>query len=453
MLISDTIQQALFALLFLAIIATAWGRPKNFLALLGFSIPLLVPRVDIGIGLDWYKIIGPMAIGLALLRRPQAVGLKASRTSGVLVFITYVVLVSSVWMFLEYNYLERYRLAAAMEMGGGIAQYKFRMPIQLGSFLGQVLAIFAVPLWASSLEDCRQAITGAVAGVVASVVAGGISYLLVGLATVNTSGMMGVLVYSDYSIARLGGLSGEPKLLGILLAIFLVLKLCQQVFGAKIAQPMRMFVFLSLALFATFSTSGWVAAVAGIIIVALLAVLRPSKSRLGLLAVISGLGAFLALSVGFVGTMLESRGFGRLFGESGNLDEQRDVYVFRVFAAHPLNVVFGYGSGGIDFAVIPYVEWLHLKYKRTVGPGVMIARLLGDLGVVGLALLLWVAGRWSRYLAKRGHQVASAFMVAGLATALFGSTIGLTLYFFLAGALLSEAHLETNPQPGFDEAS
>ncbi|MGE0328479.1 MAG: hypothetical protein AB7K71_10440 [Polyangiaceae bacterium] len=446
MLIPSIVQQLLFVAVFVAILVTAFTSVRAFLFLLGFTIPLMIPRVDIGVGLDWYKLVGPIAVGLALFNG-RGVGARASRTSSMLIFVAYAVIVSTIWMFLEYNYLERYRLAAAMEMGGGLAQNRLKMPVQLGSFIGQVLAVFAVPLWARNQEECSWAVDGAVGGVITSVVAGGISWLATGLATVNTSGLQGVLVYSDYSIARLGGLSGEPKLLGASLAVVLMHFMSRQVFGKGPLARTWAFAFVAAALFATFSTSAWAAAAGGLVVVALIALTRPSSSRLGLLAIIFGSGALLTLSVGFVGSMLESRGFGRIFGESGDLDQQKDMYVFRVFSDQPGNAVFGYGLGGVDLAVIPYVEWLHLKYKRTPTPAITGVRLLGDLGAMGVALLYGLAISWARRLRRSGDHIGAGFMVAGLTTALLGSMIGLTEYFFLAGATLTANHIRNQLTP------
>lgn len=439
MIISPALERLLFLALFASLIVASFTRPRHFLFALGFVIPLMIPRADIGVGLDWYKLIGPFAVALALVLRPKGVGIKHTRVNLMLSFVAYATIVTCVWMFFEYNYLERYRMAAAMELGGGLAQNKLKMPVQLGSFLGQLLAVFAVPLWASNLRDCRFAIAGAMLGVASSVGIGLVNLALFGLGTVNTSGLQGVLVYTEYNIARIGGLSGEPKLLGVCLGVLLAYVVGQQVFAARARRAVVAVLAVIVALFATYSTSGWAAGAGALGVCAVVALTKPAQSRIGLLAVMFGAGLVTVTSVGFVGSMLDSRLIERVFGETGDLDQQKDMYVFRALADAPIHSVFGFGLGGGDFAVIPYVEWLHLKYKRTPTPGVTGVRLLADLGVIGVVMAYSIAGLWARFLARCGDHAGAAFMLAGLTAALLGSMMGLTLFYFLAGALLTSA--------------
>lgn len=441
MALNPIVERALFALLMAVLLGTALARPRWFLFMLGLTIPLMTPRLEVGIGLDWYKIVGPLAIMLSVLNRRGAIGLRKTRTNWMLSYVAYALVVTCVWMFVEYSFLQRYRLAAAMEMGGGIAQNMLKMPVQLGSVLGQVAAIFAVPLWANSLRDCHVAIYGVASGVALSIGAGLAGWVLFGVATINISGPGGVLVYSDFTLSRLGGLSGEPKFLAMSIAMVLACALSYDVFGSGKRRVTWAVVLLVGALFLTGSTSGIGAAAAGVAAICLLALANPGRSRLGTLLVLVVSGVIVITGVGFVGAVLESRVVERLFGDAGDLDQQKDMYVFRIFADEPANAIFGYGLGGVDLAVIPYVEWIHLKYKRTPTPGVTVVRLLGDLGIVGLVLLSGIATAWSRLLKRAGDLVGASFMIAGLAVAMLGSLMGITVYLFIAGALLTAAAL------------
>lgn len=447
-MLNPAVERVLYLVLASVLVLSVFGKPRYFLFLLGTTIPLMTPRIDVGIGLDWYKLVGPLAIGAALLNRRRGVTVRETRAHWALWFIVYATVVTGIWMYFEYGVLERYRMAAALEMGGGIAQNKLKMPVQLGSVLGQATAIFAVPLWARTVDDCRFAIRGVIAGTGASIAAGMISYALVGLATVNTQGMQGVLVYADYDVARLGGLSGEPKLLGVVLAVLFVYALALKVFGEGRRRLGWGLGILGLALFATFSTSAWAAVVLGIMVLSVWALLRPVGTRPTALFALAIIGVVTITSVGFVSNVIESRVVGRLFGDSGDLNQQKDLFVFEAFADAPANAIFGFGLGGGDLAVIPYVTWLHLKYRRTPTPGVTVVRFLGDLGTVGLVLLAWLSAMWARFLQRSGDRAGAVFAVAGLVTALLGSLIGFTVYVYVAGALLTAAAIRNREASG-----
>ncbi len=440
------IESGLYILILVALVVTAIASPKIFLFLLGATIPLVVPRLGLSIGLDFYKIVGPVAIVLAVFRRRGHLTLRDTQAHLLFWFLAYATLVTCVWMYFEYTYLQRYRLAIAMELGGGIARNQLKMPVQLVSVLGQVAAAFAVPLWARSVSDCRAAILGVTAGTAVSVGAGGVYWVGTGLATVNTSGLQGMLTYGSFSIPRLGGLSGEPKLLGVVLAVVVIYLLGERLFSSTVKAGKRGWLLLaSAALSATFSSSAWGAVALGIVVVTLLSLLWGQGKQLGMLAVLFAASLLLVTSVGFIEELIASRFVERLFGE-GDLDQQKDIYVFRVFADEPINLIFGYGLGGVDFAIIPYVEWLHLKYQRTPTPGVTSVRLLGDLGIVGLVMIAGTAMRWARVLIRAKDRAGASFMLAGLASALLGSLIGLTAYFYIAGALLAAAALQRNEE-------
>ncbi|MCA9644513.1 MAG: hypothetical protein KC492_27665, partial [Myxococcales bacterium] len=114
------IESGVFILMLAALVLSALLAPRAFVFLLGLTIPLIVPRLGVAVSVDWYKIVGPIAIALAVFRRRRSISVWDTGANWALVLIVYAVLVTSVWMYLEYEYLERYRLAVAMELGGGI---------------------------------------------------------------------------------------------------------------------------------------------------------------------------------------------------------------------------------------------------------------------------------------------------------------------------------------------
>ncbi|MBX3181898.1 MAG: hypothetical protein KIT72_11445 [Polyangiaceae bacterium] len=436
------IESGLFIGYFVALLVTAAVRPTAFLFLLGAALPLIVPRLNIGVGVDWFKIIGPLAIGLAVIRRGSGGVVRESRASLALWLVVYAAIVSLVWMYFEYTVLERYRFAAAMEAGTGAAQTTLKMPVQFVSMLGQFLAVLAVPLWARRASDCRAALLGLACGVLTSVLAGGVYWLGTGLATVLTTGDAGVLPYAGLSIPRLGGLSGEPKSLGSVAALLLIYVVAERFYRSSLSLSRPWWLpALLLVVFLTFSTSAWSAVVLGLMGVVVLSLIWGGGRQLVILFGVVGATVVLASSVGFIVDLVEARLIQRIFGD-GDFEQQKDLYVFWVFMDQPLHSIFGFGFGGADLAVTPYMEWLHLKYKRTPTPGVTGVRLLGDLGLVGLTLLFALAMRWARVLSGRRDRAAAAFVVGGLAACLAGADIGLGTYFFMVGAVLAGAALE-----------
>ncbi len=436
------IENALFLTYFVALVVAAMVRRTAFLFLLGAAFPLIVPRLNVGIGLDWYKVAGPLAVGLALLRRQRGQLFGASRAPLALWIIIYAAVVTLIWMYFEYTVLERYRLAEAMETGMGSAQTKLKMPVQLVGVVGQFMAVLAVPLWARSLKDCRAAMMGLMSGTAVSVLAGGVYWLGTGLATVLTTGEEGTLVLGAVTFPRLGGLTGEPKHLGVVAALLLIYVVSERLLRSSLRLTRGWWVAALLAVvFLTFSTSAWAALAMGLAVVVALALFWAGGRQIAVALMVGGLAVVLVSSVGFIASVVESRFINRLFGE-GDLEQQKDMYVFLAFRDQPLHSVFGYGLGGADLAVTPYMEWLHLKYKRTPTPGVTGVRLLGDLGAVGLALIVGVALSWAQTLRRRMDRAAASFVLGGLVCCLTGSIIGLSVYFFIAGALLAAAALK-----------
>jgi hypothetical protein len=435
-------EAVLFGLLLFALSITSFFSRRHFLFGVGILLPWMVPQILTGVGIFWYKVLGPAACILGLVRG----GKSPFRGSGVALFgwvIAYASVLSLIWMVLELNYLQRYRLAAAMEMGGGAAQHELKMPVQLVGFIAQVSILFVVPLCARTLRDTRAAVAGLITGSVLSVGVGLLHIVLFGSGTFNTPEASATLVLEGVSLNRVGGLSGEPKLLGSVLAVVVVYFFTRVVFASG-RQSRREIYALLLALgglFLTYSTSGWVAGGLGLVTATVLAMPRVRASRFAGLLILIGAGILVLSSIGVVAMSVESRIVERLFGESSDVGKQKDIYVFDAFSDQPLHTVFGFGLGGADLAVIPYVEWLHLQYKRTPTPGVTGVRMLGDLGVIGILLFAVVASYWARVLRTLDQGPAAVFMVAGLVVAMTSSTLALSVYLFLAGAMLASAHL------------
>lgn len=443
MIVPSGIETTLFAIVGAALVISSFASTRAFLFLCGVTLPLMFPRLAVGIGLDWYKVVGPLALALLLVAQLRRTPTFQTRVPGMGWMIAYAVVVSVVWMLVEYNWLQRYRLAEAMGLGGGDAQTIYKMPVQLGSYLGQVACAFVIPAWASRPDHARAGILGYVAGCAASAMAGVISIALTGVGTINMSLQRALFVVGETDFTRLGGASGEPKFLGACLALVLSYGASQLLFGrARDMRKVLPWLFAGAAgLFLTFSTSAWASALGGFGVGVIMALQRWRQSRVLVVLLVLGAGVMLLGSFAIVGAILEARFADRLFGASAEVARQKDAYVFSALAESPWDAIFGYGLGGGDLAVIPYIDVNQLQYGRTPTPGITGVRLLADLGIVGLLILGLAARGWWRMLWARGERGFAAFVVMGLMAAMLCSMIALSGFFFLVGGVLALGNL------------
>lgn len=448
-MINPLIESIAFAILLLALLASAVIRRQWFLFLCGFLLPVIHPRVQLGIGIDWYKVVGPIALGLALVFRVRSRTTSESRAPWFLGVMAYVLLLSLIWMPIEYFALQRHRVAAALSMGTSAAQHVYKMPVQLGSILGQMACLFVIPVWARTRQEALLGIRGFLWGVATSFAVGVLSLAALGYGTVGRP-EHGLLHVDASYFQRVGGLSGEPKSMGAFLTIALSFLLAQQIFGDD-RRIRRRALFLTaaglLALFLTYSTSAWLATALVLGGMLILGIIRFRQSEKGGLLLLYGALAAVVLSVGVVGSVLEHRTTKRLYGSSAVVEKQKDLYVFQVFRDHPEHIVFGFGPGGGDLAVVRYVEWLHLKYQRTPTPGVLGVRLLADLGLTGLFGIAWVIFLWARRLTQRRSFGGAAFVIVGFVAMCLLSSVALSPFLFVAGGLLQLAALAPRARP------
>jgi hypothetical protein len=426
-------QAVLFAVILTAWIALSFLSTRRFLFLTGMLTVIVVPRLDIGVGLEWYKLVAPLSLALLVFSRRKP---RGPMPAGFRVFVAYAVGATAVWMIAEYAVLRRHVGAAAM--GLGPAQSTYKMPVQLGSFLAQVLALYIVPTRARSQEEASAAVRGFRAGVALSFAFGVILFLATGAGMLGQEGQ-GILEWRGYSIVRIGGLSGEPKQLGILAALFLIWELSRAAFGKGRAIPLTLAV---VALFATLSTSAWAGALAGSAVLLIMSIKYVKVARLRAWALVGAAVVLVMLTGSLVVSLASTRFTRRVFGDSSELGRQKDMLVLQAFEDKPIHALYGFGVGGADLAVIPYIPPEELAYQRTPTPGAAGMRLLGDLGLVGLGLLIAAAWRWAGQLLRWGRHHEAAFVLGGLATILLGSSVALTAYLLLVGATLTVARLE-----------
>lgn len=434
-------ETAAFIVLFVALAASAFASRRVFLFICGAVLPWVTPRLELGIGLDWYKIVGPLALIAAALIRSRA---PARRNDTRIAYIVvYSIIVTTAWAFFEYAYLQRYLFAQLLGLGSG--QTIFKMPVQLFSFLAQASCILIVLRWAQDESDRITAIKGAFFGGLSSILFGFFLILTTGSGALNVDETAKTNL-GETSLTRLGGLSGEPKMLGaclVTLILFLLAEMSRR--GSKVSLPRLLGLSLLLAgLFATLSTSAWVALGVGMAIQLAVSVLQGGSGR----SLMIGL-ALIALMAGLITTPLgkgaiQVRMVNRLSGEKSEVDNQKDMYVFDAYSDKPEFILTGFGLGGTDLEAMNYVTEDEWQYHRTPSPGTTGARIIGDLGVIGFAIFALTVFGWARILFKAKGASTAGFIVGGFTAALLSSPIGLSLYLFLAGALLASQRSSTS---------
>lgn len=443
--LSPVVEGALFFAILAALVATRVLDLRRFAFLVGFLVPINTPRLSIGVGLDWYKVIGPIVLLLMVGRK-----VRASRAAAEMRWlVVYCVVVSTIWMVLEYSILKRYRTAEAFGLEVTTTYYK--MPVQLVSFVGQLLTAFAIPKLASTEAEVASAIRGFRVGALTSVSVGLLLWAVTGDGMVVSRNVF--VEAEGVRLSRLGGLSGEPKTLGAILVILCIYEVCVYTFSrgrhGKPSPPVLLFGLAGLAL--TFATSAWSAMLVGLVIALGMGVFLGRWRQVAILGAALTVGGALILANPFGKSMYTARFEQRLFGERSEVGRQKDSYVFEAFRENPRDLVWGYGLGGGDLEVIRFIPPGERWYRRPPTPGVTGVRILGDLGLAGLVLFGSAVALWTRRLMRAGDRAGGAFVFAGFVAAMFMSMNGLSAYLLLAGAILARSALrdrsDSPPEP------
>ncbi len=452
MTLPPLIISTLFAILTLALVVANFSRPKLFLGLVGFCIPLVSIQLTLGVNVFLFSLVGPLSY--ALLRLGGARHFKTKFSEGYGWFVGYVVLLSIAWMAIDYTILHRYEDSRVL--GLGFSQTELKMPVQLIGFATQLLAFWIIPSRAVSRDDVAAGIRGLTLGCLVSIG--------VGIALRMTTGM-GVLgrpagarfSLGSSTVSRLGGLSGEPKHLGALLIVTIAVLVALYAFGDlknRVRNIAPVLFILLIGLFLTYSTSAWVA---GALVVSLqlgLGLLwkgsKKTRRRRGTVVIALTLSAALATQSSFVQDVLESRITDRLVSEeSSKLDESKDSLVWDIYADRPYLAVLGLGMGGTDLEAVPYFlkdpkYSAHHLYSRTPTPSTNGIRLLGDIGLIGLLLFGFAAWTIARRLRKSGEQALAIFSLTGLAGLMLVSINAIAAYCFLLGAGVALLRIQAN---------
>ncbi len=406
--------------------------------LCGFVLPLYFPGMELGVSVRWYLVLGPFILGLWFLlgNQPKHLGVL-QRFWPLLVWASAI---SLVWAIAEYGLLQRYRHAMLLGLGPGQTVYK--MPVQYLSFVLPALAAVIVPLRARSANQAWAIVDGFMFGCATSVVGGILMFLTTGRAW---NGESEVQIGEEIALSRLGGLSGEPKMLGAWLVLAILLANLRFSAARNVAQRQfwfAVFAFFGAALFFTFSTSSYLALAVSMAVLTVAGLARGLSSRGALIL------PMVVFLVGIVGTAATDVGNGvfrrrvaeRLWDRPSYLVTRKEDFTRIIMQEKPWFAATGYGLGGGDLEATWQMSYnprfrKQLRVVKTPTPMQSGLRLLGDLGFIGLALWGLAVFSWYRII-RRDRALGS---VADTLLAIFAATMLLSYSTMAASWALSAA--------------
>lgn len=429
-----------FALVGIALVVTAFLRPRVFLFTVGFVIPLMTLSLTLGINIQWFRFVGPLS--LVLLPFAAYRNVTALRERRLWLFIGYLLVVTIGWMVLEYGFLKRYALAQSVGFGTG--QTSLKMPIQLSGWLFQLSAFFIIPTRARNREDVMAGVSGFLAGCAFSIVCGLLLWLGTGHGAVyDHERSTSTIFLSSVSLPRIGGLSGEPKHLGAWLVIALAFLAAfyptYRRTGRRLVARRYVSVFV-VGLFLTYSTSAWIGLVLTLPVHGALSALWRKRSRtmVAVFAVTVVLAGFSQSP--FFREVFERRVSERVLADGGGeVRASKNSFVWAVYSQKPMLAFIGFGAGGFDLEATDHLVnnpryYLLLERKVTPTPSTTGLRVLGDVGVFGLFLLVGFVWSVSTQLRSRRYQDGAMFAVTGLVAMMLISFNVISSYLFLLGA-------------------
>lgn len=453
-----------------------WGGRRNdqFLYLAGFLVPFIGLGFSFFTNIYWALYIFPLALVTIVVQRKRDITWRdiAGRESLAL-FLAYVFYITLIRAVLDYTATSpRYLKAAAY--GWGIAQSTYRYPVQFLSFVFAWGALFVGFWFVRERRDVLAVIKGYVDANVLNALVG--LYQIAAYRwrlpwpsqILDPAGRSVDILASRMSVRmtgitlhRLSGFGGEPKHTASSLALAIVLVLCLKIFAPNIAlirHSKYKLLIMFLALFFTFSTSGWVSILCVGAYLLVSVVLHGKLQTLGYIVFV--FGTVLAI-VSFLGggdvlqDVYRLRIVERL---SGGLDEiaqeeARDPALIRYALDNPLDMILGHGTGGIDFWLMEteYLETWVTTRSSTVTPSYLPTRLLGDIGVVGLLLLGVLGQQWNQKFRERNLEVYRQFLIMGALALAFANSLSLPGYLLLCGSMIAYAcRTEDSEKLGFE---
>lgn len=364
-------------LLVVALCATAIKDYSKFLFFGAFLVNFHSIGIDIGVYMTLDKIFSWIGIFIILCTKVTLPNRRWFHAFigllGYMTLLTGVIVVSGA--------LDK-KIAYAHGMGLGLAQSTLLLPVQL---ISQV-TMWLIFLIGYKLGRHEHIIDGFIWGAVCNAGIGfyqllaqvkGLPWLPASLLAKWSSGDLDSQFSMQPShLYRLAGLAGEPKHAASCFVFAIILMMCFPVNGLKWKLPV-----LTIALLATFSTSGWFAfaAIYGVFM------LYQRKFLQILIAVAIVLLVMMATHVSHDLTFIVDSRIMMRFADPGAF-EPKDSALLDVIKNEPEILVTGTGAGGIDLYLMQWINKSKLEKDGLISPSYILTEILGDYGLIGIVL-------------------------------------------------------------------
>jgi len=411
---------------------------RRFLFACAFLLPLQGLAIDLGVLLNWSKLVLPIALLLHVLRarRPFSSLARLPGRYWYFLFLAYAVIVTLINIVLG-THADAIKLVAAL--GAGIAQSKYRLHVQLATTILSWGGIIAAALFTRDEHDADGAVKGLIAGGVFNAVFGIFGNIaerlhLPWIGTVVAAQTEGMSSFN--TAGRLAGLAGEPKhaAAGFVFALLFLFWVPKGVHSEQ--RPQRVWVkasILILALLLTLSTSGMVAGA-----VALLFNLLAAKKQSVAIFVTLGvtlLSFVLLLGSGLFYDVLQYRLVEKV-SDPGRF-EYKDAAFWKAAFDHPEGLILGSGAGGGDLKLVSYLDQFYIQ--KGISPGYLLDEMLGDFGIIGVGLVGCFVWKVLAYLRRSPDKSLFRLILSGVFVSLLVPRFSIWGFVFVASSLVVAA--------------
>lgn len=440
-MISLEISIFIFSFCLLSLIFSNILSTKHFLLLCGFFISLFYPGFQVGVNLFIFQMIAPIAIFFNL----NKIGSAKKRAKGLVYFIVYATILTLIWFVFDLLILERYK--ELINLGLGDAQTFYKLPVQLFSLMASLFAFYIPQLKSRNFDDIMSVERGFIIGAGFSFCIGILLVFTTGVGYIAEEGK-GLIKMVGVSIPRIGGLSGEPKMLGAVLVLLLLLSFSKIIYSENNKEKIRnikVAIFFSVGLISTLSTSAWFGFIVGLIVLFVPLPEKLSRKKTSHRFIVMGILVFVGFLVfrfDAASEVIEKRFIDRIYGEKNEIRGSKDKLVFDVFRSAPMFLLTGFGAGGFDLAAVKEYTTnpefkLNLQYIRTPTPSAIGLRLLGDFGLIGIFLLYTAIFKTIRRCFLSNSIQEGRFLFASSIALLFISFNAIAVFSLLWGCAVA----------------
>lgn len=424
-----------------------------------FLLPFTGLDVDVGLRITLYQVATMAVLAICVIRLTQP-GFQPPPLAASWLFGAFL-LWSIIWSLLQLGVIPQPRVGDSIFRSPSV-----RAAIQIMLFVFAVSPVVVTPMAIDRLDDVRRMGRLYLTGVVVLVAIGYVQ-LLVWYGTGsnpipieafngwlggrNAGDVSGVFGFEALRIYRMNSFAGEPRELGTAVALALLLLQCHAlvVRNAGGWRMLLLWLWLFLALLATFSTSGlvlWGAASLTLLPACWLfriPVERSPSQLIGAVLVILVPALLVITAVQLSGFdiigLLAERTIDRL-GTDGAV-EDFDLAIRDFLIAHPDMLLGGTGLGNAHLYATPYLDPLFALYAEGnvfVGKTLYL-KMISEIGLIGFALFL----AWYGWLALQTRlsmvlptPLAAIVPLAGATLAVnFGTSLTTATTYAIAGAM------------------